>query len=91
MDRNLFLKRLNLVAPDGWRSIIDTPLICDAILQPAANNMYIRWKGQPEYGILLVANTQYLLRRIDLSAIEVSTTSASPAGFVVIAQAPPQD
>ena len=91
MDRNVFLVRLNLVATDGWKYVTNTPLICDAILQPAAPNMYIRWKGQPVNGILLVANTQYLLRRIDLSTIEVSTTSAGPAGFIVIAQAPPEN
>lgn len=86
---NVYLNRISITSINGWVKLANSRMICDAQIQPLSSTFSIRWNGGTS--ITLNANTVYYFKRVDLSELEVSTTSGTAVVCLVIGQAPGGD
>lgn len=85
--RNCHFDRPSITNLSGWVKLVASSLICDLQLQPLGT-LSIRWNGTPAAGIALNVNSIYTFQSVDLSKLEISTTSGSAVACVIIGQAP---
>jgi len=86
---NVISKRVSVSSTDGWVRLADEPLVVDADIRAASNNLVaLRPVGDesPAVNVALLSSASHRLDGVDLAALEISTTSGVPIAVHIIAQ-----
>lgn len=84
MAANLVIRRLDIVQGDGWVKLAEQSTIVQGVLECLSANISIRYREGD--AVPLRNNGAYPIDGVDLSELEISTSSLSASGFIVFCQ-----